>query len=133
MGLRVRKSIKIAKGVRLNLNKDSVSFTLGGKGAHYTVNSKGKQTATISIPKTGISYSQSINSSNGSLNSVEQKKPLKTGILMTVITIFLGLFGVHRFASGQIGMGVLYLCTGGVFFIGWIHDIIYQIKHLVTK
>ncbi len=38
------------------------------------------------------------------------------------ITLILGPFGIHRFAKGQIGMGVLYLCTGGLFFIGWIAD-----------
>ena len=43
MGLRFRKSIKIAPGLKINLNKNSVSATIGTKGAHYTVNSKGKR------------------------------------------------------------------------------------------
>lgn len=59
MGLRFRKSIKIAPGVKLNLNKKSTSVTLGGKGVHYTVNSKGKRTASVGIPGTGLSYSES--------------------------------------------------------------------------
>ena len=37
MGFRFRKSVKIAPGVRLNLNRKSASISLGGKGAHYTV------------------------------------------------------------------------------------------------
>lgn len=53
---RFRKSIKIAPGVKLNLNKNSTSITLGGKGAHYTVNSKGTKTTTVGIPGTGLSY-----------------------------------------------------------------------------
>lgn len=57
MGLRFRKSFKIAPGVKLNLNKNTSSVTLGGKGFHYTVNSKGKRTKTVGIPGTGISYS----------------------------------------------------------------------------
>ena len=56
MGLRFKKSIKIAPGVKLNLNKNSTSVTFGARGAHYTVNSKGKKTASIGIPGTGISY-----------------------------------------------------------------------------
>lgn len=59
MGLRFRKSIKIAPGVKINLNKKSTSVTFGGKGIHYTVNSKGKKTASIGIPGTGLSYSES--------------------------------------------------------------------------
>lgn len=30
----------------------------------------------------------------------------------------------HKFYEGKIGMGILYLCTGGLFGIGWIIDII---------
>lgn len=58
MGLRFRKSIKIAPGLKINLNKNSISATVGTKGAHYTVNSKGKRTASVGIPGTGISYTQ---------------------------------------------------------------------------
>lgn len=61
MGLRYRKSIKIAPGVRLNLNKDSVSLSAGVKGLRYTVNSKGRKTKTIGIPGTGLSYVETSN------------------------------------------------------------------------
>lgn len=40
------------------------------------------------------------------------------------VTLILGPFGVHRFAKGQIGMGILYLLTMGLFFVGWIADCI---------
>lgn len=66
MGLRFRKSIKIAPGLKLNLNKKSVSLTAGTKGAHFTVNSKGKKTASAGIPGTGLSYSQSFGGKNAS-------------------------------------------------------------------
>lgn len=35
MGLRIRKSVKIAPGVRLNLGTKSGSVTVGGKGVTY--------------------------------------------------------------------------------------------------
>ena len=38
------------------------------------------------------------------------------------VTFLLGLFGVHKFASGKIAIGFLYLCTGGIFGIGWLYD-----------
>ena len=37
---------------------------------------------------------------------------------------FLGLFGVHRFYLGKIWTGLLYLCTGGVFGVGWLYDLL---------
>ena len=58
MGLRFRKSFKVAPGVKLNLNKKSSSVTFGGKGVHYTVSSTGKKTKSIGIPGTGLYYTE---------------------------------------------------------------------------
>ena len=35
MGLRIKKSIKIAPGVRLNIGKKTGSVSVGGKGVYY--------------------------------------------------------------------------------------------------
>ena len=56
MGLRFKKSFKIAPGVKVNVGKKSSSVTFGGKGAHYTVSSSGRRTSSVDIPGTGISY-----------------------------------------------------------------------------
>ncbi|MCX5878461.1 MAG: TM2 domain-containing protein [Deltaproteobacteria bacterium] len=39
-----------------------------------------------------------------------------------VLLTFLGVFGVHRFYMGKWFTGLLYLLTGGLFFIGYIYD-----------
>ncbi|WP_138429699.1 TM2 domain-containing protein [Fodinibius saliphilus] len=45
-------------------------------------------------------------------------------ILFTALVGFFGIAGVHRFVIGQVGMGILYLLTGGLCAIGTIVDII---------
>lgn len=75
MGLRFRKSFKIAPGVKLNLNKNSTSVTFGKHGTHYTVNSKGKKTASVGIPGTAISYTQSTGGNTSAKKSTNQGGP----------------------------------------------------------
>lgn len=70
MGLRFRKSFKIAPGIKLNLNKKSTSVTFGGKGIHHTVSSTGKRTTTVGVPGTGLSYSKTSNPKNQNSNKV---------------------------------------------------------------
>lgn len=41
-----------------------------------------------------------------------------------LLLIFGGLFGAHKFYEGRTGMGILYLFTGGLFFMGLIMDFI---------
>jgi hypothetical protein len=57
VGFRFRKQIKIAPGVKLNINKDSASVSVGGKGLTHTVSTTGKKTTTVGLPGSGLSYS----------------------------------------------------------------------------
>lgn len=43
-------------------------------------------------------------------------------ILLTCLVGFLGVAGIHRFLINHVGMGILYLLTGGLCFIGTIVD-----------
>jgi TM2 domain-containing membrane protein YozV len=45
-------------------------------------------------------------------------------ILLTALIGFVGIAGVHRFMINQIGMGILYVFTGGLCLIGTIVDLI---------
>ncbi len=40
-----------------------------------------------------------------------------------ILLVFLGIFGVHRMYMGKWLTGILYLCTGGFFLIGYIYDL----------
>ncbi len=49
--------------------------------------------------------------------------PHNRGIAL-LLCLFFGVPGFHRFYVGKIGTGILWLCTGGFFGIGWIIDLI---------
>ena len=40
-----------------------------------------------------------------------------------LLCICLGFVGAHWYYLGKIGKGLLYTCTAGLFFIGWLKDI----------
>ncbi len=48
----------------------------------------------------------------------------KSKKLTLILAIALGFFGIHRFYVGKVGSGIVWLFTGGVFFFGYIYDII---------
>jgi hypothetical protein len=54
--LRFRKQFRLAPGVKLTLNKQSASFTVGVRGANLTYNTKGYRTASVGVPGTGLWY-----------------------------------------------------------------------------
>ena len=56
MSVRFRRSVKIAPGVRVNLSKRSAGVSVGGPGAHYSVNTSGRRTTSVGVPGTGLSY-----------------------------------------------------------------------------
>jgi hypothetical protein len=56
MPFRFRKSMKVAPGIRVNLNKGGPSILVGPKGAGVTVGSKGTH-ASAGVPRIGLSYS----------------------------------------------------------------------------
>lgn len=118
MGFRFRRSFKIAPGLKVNLNKNSVGITASTRGAHCTVNSKGKRTTSIGIPGTGISYTSVSNSpfneSNGfqdkfgkqktnknNSDDNKQKWYKKTGWIVFMLIFFfpVGLFLMWKYAK----------------------------------
>ena len=55
MGFRLRKSINLGGGVRLNVSKRGVGVSAGVKGARIGIGPRGTR-VTTSIPGTGLSY-----------------------------------------------------------------------------
>lgn len=74
MGFRVKKSFKIAKGVKLNVGKKSAGISVGGKHGGISMNSKYGTHARASIPGTGISYTTKL---SGSQSTAKKSTPAK--------------------------------------------------------
>lgn len=102
MGIRFRKSIKLGKHTRINVNKKSVGFSFGSKGFRKSFNTSGRRTTTYSIPGTGLSYvdtkykketsSQKGKKRNASNNNASVMSLLFIGVLFAVFcsVIFFG-------------------------------------------
>ena len=133
MGMRFRKSKKIAPGVRVNLNAKSASISIGPKGFKKTFSTSGRTTTTVGIPGTGLSYSTS--KKMGAPTAAASADPIVPEVAVPVrsqkskgvalaLCVLLGYMGIHRFYVGKIGTGILWLLTLGCFGIGWIVDIV---------
>ena len=60
MGFRIRKSIMVAPGLRLNLSKNGIGTSLGGNYGRVSVHSSGRDTFSTRTGIPGITYMRSI-------------------------------------------------------------------------
>lgn len=82
----------------------------------------GKQVETLE-QKQGVVINNTVSATAVAGGGMNEESP-KSKILALILAIFLGAAGIHRFYVGKIGTGIIWLCTGGCFAIGWIYDII---------
>lgn len=97
MAMRFRRSVKVAPGVKVNLNKKSMGVTVGTKGAHYSVNSSGRKTTSVGIPGTGVSFVDSSGKKKSQQGEVYAEPPrFAKGwyIAELILAILLVIFGV---------------------------------------
>ena len=81
MGVRFRKSVNIAPGVKVNVGKKSVGVSVGGKYGGVSVNSKSGVHTRTSIPGTGISYTKKIGSNKRKSETLSNNSSLKDSII----------------------------------------------------
>lgn len=87
MGFRFRKSINLGSGAKLNINKKSISTSIGTRGAHTTFSSNGKRTTSVGIPGSGLSYTKTTSRKRG------KKSGCGIGCLtFIVLFILIGVF-----------------------------------------
>lgn len=127
MGMRFRKSIKIAPGVKLNVGKKSVGVSVGNKYGGFSVNSRTGARVRASAPGTGLSYSAKVGGTTGKGSSgsasekgyvVKKKKVSSKGsykfsyILALIAGIVCLIIGIPTIAVG----GFLFILFGALFF-----------------
>lgn len=116
MGIRFRKSFKVAPGVRLNVGKKSSSISFGGKGIRTSISTSGKRTHTVGIPGTGISH---VSTSGGKRSKAKRAtgshqtpaSPLMLkicGVIMWIIGILALLLAIVGFATAG-AAGLIFL------------------------
>lgn len=84
----------------------------------YTEEVYGEQTEELKPAETKEPITPSV---------VVESKMEKTqvSILVRMVVCFIaGYLGIHKFLEGKVGLGILYLFTGGLFGIGYIVDCI---------
>ena len=136
MGFRWRKSFNVIPGVRINLSTSGVTTTVGGKYGRVNLSKKGASVGA-SIPNTGISYNKRLSGTKSRLASKTINRENNMGIRSTeqiiaaMLAFFLGTFGIHKFYTGRIVWGFIYLLffwTGIPTFLGFIEGILYLIQ-----
>lgn len=56
MGFRFRKSFNLGKGLKINLSKHGIGYSVGTKGVRVTKTAKGTTRKILTLPGTGLSY-----------------------------------------------------------------------------
>lgn len=102
MGFRFRKSIKLAPGVKINLGKKSAGLSIGNKYGGMSINSKAGVRSRVSVPGTGMSYTQKIGGKREKESEREThphvRKPLHRRVwyIALIIIFLLGSIGCIR-------------------------------------
>src|SRR3954452_21071810 len=76
MGFRMRKLIKVAPGVRVNVSKRGVGASVGGKGGRVSVHSSGRRTVSAGsgiVP--GVYYQKSVSGKGASRANFRASAP----------------------------------------------------------
>lgn len=86
---------------------------------------KGNGQPQIVINNSNDSNSANTNvNTNVNANGTMVRRRLCNKWVALALCFFFGFFGAHKFYEGKTGMGILYLLTAGLFFIGVIVDFI---------
>ena len=91
MSFRFQKRIKILPGLRLNVSKTGISWTVGTRGASVTARDS-KLTSNVGLPGTGLSYRKRVGHAESPGDSFDnslqqQSRPRSSSPLVTIFIL----------------------------------------------
>lgn len=117
----VNKSINIMKGIYFHY-----FYYEGGKAKRYKCSKEFRKRYNAKLKE----YTEFKNKLDGKNTKNKKITVDNRKLISLLLCLFLGVFGAHKFYEGKIGLGILYFCTCGLFFIGVIVDFINIIRDL---
>ena len=94
MSFRFQRRIKILPGLRLNVSKTGISWTVGTRGASVTARD-GKLTGNVGVPGTGLSYRKRIDLPDAGGDESPVPEPAnRTGVLLIIVFVVGVLVGL---------------------------------------
>ena len=106
---------KFCKHCGAKIAEDAVICTACGRQVEE-IKTSAANTPNIVINNSNTSSNINTNVAGGLIGRAKNKW------VALLLCIFLGFFGAHKFYEGKIGMGILYMFTGGLLLIGVIID-----------
>lgn len=110
--------LKFCKHCGEKIPEDAVICTACGRQVEELKSGSGQPNIIINNDNNNLNVNH--NSISGNIQGGRQKNKW----VSLLLCIFLGYVGGHKFYEGKIGMGILYLCTLGLFGIGVVVDFI---------
>lgn len=115
MGIRVRKSFKVAPGVRVNVGKKSSSISVGNKYAHTTVSTSGGRRSSGRM-------TEDVARMIREQGNVSEKKTASNlrfmkvcSVIMTILAIIASLLAIVGFATAG-ATGLIFAIMAIIFF-----------------
>lgn len=96
MGFRFRKSINLG-GLRLNLSKSGLGYSVGTTGYRITKSATGKTYRTMSIPNTGLSHVKYFNELKTKTKSINWLTVCKWLIWFPIKYMFISIYFISVF------------------------------------
>lgn len=88
----------------------------------------GRQVEQLKSEQPQVVINNSNNNTNMNTNVNRNYETIRGGAknkwIALLLCVFLGYFGAHKFYEGKILLGLVYICTVGIFGIGWLIDCI---------
>lgn len=128
MGFKVRRSIKVAPGVRVNFGKKSASVSVGGKYGRITKSTTGRTTVSARTGIKGVSYSKTISGATPTKKKENPKsytpieksavpKPQKKGNrLFYWISIICGAGAILDLLTKRVALAIIWGIISVIFF-----------------